>query len=94
VAGRGMSKAPDQNRKYQRRASLQQAHADVIHLRVMIMDRKTNKITQAYTFTGVFFGVVLQIKHFIGTMRAEKFVVKSLHYFQNCNQFLNTFHTV
>jgi len=49
-----MSKAPDQNRKYRRPEGLEQADVDVMHLRVMIMDTKINKITPAYTCTYLF----------------------------------------
>jgi hypothetical protein len=43
-----MSKAPDQNRKYERRASMEQADADVMYLRVMIMDRETKLTKHIY----------------------------------------------
>jgi hypothetical protein len=46
--GGGMSKALDQNRKYERRASVEQADANVMYLRVMIMVRKTKLLKHIY----------------------------------------------
>lgn len=46
--GGGMSKAPDQNCKYERRMSMEQADASVMYLRVVIMDRKTKLLKHIY----------------------------------------------
>jgi hypothetical protein len=45
-----MSKALDQNRKYERRASMEQADAIVMYLRVMIMDRKTKLLKYIHVY--------------------------------------------
>jgi hypothetical protein len=63
-------KSTGPNRKYQRREGLEQT--DAIYLLVMIMDRKTNKITKAYIFTGYFLPNVLGTRHFIDATPVEK----------------------
>lgn len=83
-----MSKAPDQNCKYKRRMSMEQADASVMYLRVMfILRRQENKVTQAYIFRE-YFNTVLLIKYFIDTTKEREaryrfllftFILKSIN---------------